>query len=215
MLIFPNWYPSYIPPWLEHLSMNFTAYFEFKTLTKFTLKCTSHGGMYGKRRHQFRGISIMSKQWITPWSVIHSVLLPLMITMKIIIIIIIIIAMFKRKTPAEKKKKQTFKTSPQSQTLMFLNLLGVPRWHIFPWRWCLLHTQRETVPQLQFQCFDIPLTIYALTKLHPIVLWQPHLFPVHNLHRKYSKVLFVVNYKIVHCSAISLVIHYLLRFKIT
>ena len=29
------------------ISTTFTTYFEYKTLTMFTLKCTSHGDMYG------------------------------------------------------------------------------------------------------------------------------------------------------------------------
>ena len=36
-----------MPPRLVNFSMTFIAYFERKTLTILTLKCASHGGMYG------------------------------------------------------------------------------------------------------------------------------------------------------------------------
>ena len=48
MLIFPNWCPLYIPQWLVQFSMNLISYFECKTLTIFTLKCTGHRGVYGE-----------------------------------------------------------------------------------------------------------------------------------------------------------------------
>ena len=35
--------------------MRFIAYFDCKTLTIFTLKCTSHGGNYG--RHEFEKLA--------------------------------------------------------------------------------------------------------------------------------------------------------------